>query len=266
MTGFSYEKQPTLSQISASVETLVEGLGVIRTRTLIRLLEHIFGSRSDAQWQVIVHRLIKTSSIERVQYGRGDNSVISSAASKNRELFSVQAQHELRVAEVAVEFIRQGFDWVPTLYSGVVASKVSDGVAWLDGVRIDVEVELSAKKQSRWAGIIKRYNTYTRTHDCGIVYIFGSDGLQNSFKTVMEITPPFGWWHLAVSDGDDTTQRQVTDEQVALTVKQAITNREIKAYQPHLVPQQTHDENSHPTGVVRESDRLLQQINELNND
>ena len=61
-------------------------------------------------------------------------------------LLEVQAGHELRVTEVAVEFIRAGFTWVPALATGKGSSKISDGVAWLGDYRIEVEIELSGKK------------------------------------------------------------------------------------------------------------------------
>ena len=117
-------------------------------------------------------------------------------------LLEIQAGHELRVTEVAVEFIRAGFTWVPALATGKGSSKIADGVAWLGDYRIEVEIELSAKKQSRWKGIIDRYRNQQKTSPFGVCYIFGNDGLRRSFRNLMAAEKTTGYWYLGVTDSD----------------------------------------------------------------
>ena len=119
-------------------------------------------------------------------------------------LLEVQAGHELRVTEVAVEFIRAGFTWVPALATGKGSSKISDGVAWLGDYRIEVEIELSAKKQSRWKGIIDRYRNQQKTSPFGVCYIFGNDGLRRSFRNLMAAEKTTGYWYLGVTDSENS--------------------------------------------------------------
>ena len=63
---------------------------------------------------------------------------------KLRPMLEVQHAHELRVAEVAVEFIRQGFEWTPPLtmeWGQARWQMVRHG--WV--MCVDVEVRLSQK-------------------------------------------------------------------------------------------------------------------------
>ena len=137
-------------------------------------------------------------------------------------LLEIQAGHELRVTEVAVEFIRAGFTWVPALATGKGSSKISDGVAWLGDYRIEVEIELSAKKQSRWKGIIDRYRNQQKTSPFGVCYIFGNDGLRRSFRNLMAAEKTTGYWYLGVTDSDQVEERQKTDAAIVAEVKSAL--------------------------------------------
>ena len=111
-------------------------------------------------------------------------------------LLEIQAGHELRVTEVAVEFIRAGFTWVPALATGKGSSKISDGVAWLGDYRIEVEIELSAKKQSRWKGIIDRYRNQQKPHHLESVTSLEMMGYDAAFVTLWPQRKPqdIGTW------------------------------------------------------------------------
>ena len=125
----------------------IHTMRVIRRSTLIRLLEYYLGEKKDATWSVYIHRLIQESDLVYLRKNNGqEESIIGTEDKQGIPLLEVQAGHELRVTEVAVEFIRAGFIWVPALATGKGASKISDGVAWLGEYRIEVEIELSAKK------------------------------------------------------------------------------------------------------------------------
>lgn len=214
----------------AQAVEFVAAQGVVRRSTLVRLLEHLLGPKSESAWASYVSRLVRESELEYLLRGTySHESVIGTADRKKIPLLEVQAAHEIRVSEVAVEFIRAGFDWMPPNVSGKGASKVSDGVAWLGECRIEVEVELSPKKQARWKGIIERYRNQQASEPIGVCYLFATDGLRRSFRQVMSKAETPGWWHLAVSDGDTTEERQATDLAAARSCRAAIEDGKVRA-------------------------------------
>lgn len=201
----------------------VQMMGVVRWSTLVRLFSFYLGPKSDSAWRTYVHRFVKDTDLVYLRRSRGaEESIIGTDDSKRLPLIEVQAAHELRVAEAATAFILEGFSWTPPAVTGRGASKVSDGTAWLNDARIEVEIELSPKKQSRWNGIIARYRAEQERSPVGIVYLFGSEGLRRSFRNVMATEPTPGWWKLALSDSDKVAERHHADSDAAAAARAAI--------------------------------------------
>lgn len=234
-------------QAKLQVVEFIHTMRIIRRSTLIRLLEHYLGEKKDATWSVYIHRLIQESDLVYLRKNNGqEESIIGTEEKQGIPLLEVQAGHELRVTEVAVEFIRAGFIWVPALATGKGASKISDGVAWLGEYRIEVEIELSAKKQSRWKGIIDRYRNQQKTSPFGVCYIFGNDGLRRSFRNLMAAEKTTGYWYLGVTDSDQVKERQKTDAAIVTEVKSAIENGAIHTPQQNPDTQTTLTIENHP--------------------
>lgn len=250
----------------------VQSMGVVRWSTLVRLLEFYLGEKSTSAWRVYVHRLVKDTDLVYLRRSRGaEESIIGSGTAKTVPLIEVQAAHELRVSEVAVAFIREGFSWTPPVVSGRGASKVSDGTAWMNGVRIEVEIELSPKKQSRWNGIIARYRALQEREAVGVIYIFGSDGLRQSFRHIMAEQRTKGWWKLALSDSDKASERQLSDAEAAREARGAIELGSITptvALQNELCGGSTSsnhelaDASAPPPPIESESERLRREFEE----
>lgn len=220
--------------------SFVESMKVVRVKTLIRLLEHYSVERTADAWPMFISRMVKSSGLIYAQRGgRHVESIVGVSDVKLRPMLEVQHAHELRVAEVAVEFIRQGFEWTPPINNGVGASKVADGTAWLGDVRIDVEVELSPKNQRRWAAVIDRYRKQQETQTLGVVYVFGNDGIRRSFRTIMAENNTPGWWYLGLNNGQSLQERQEADSVIAQATKQAVLAGEIQATDPDIRPANT---------------------------
>ena len=93
--------------------SFVESMGIVRTKTLMRLLEHYSEYKTERVWITYIYRLIQSSDLVYLQRGgRGAASIVGTSDVKVQPLMEVRYAHELRVAEVAVEFIRQGFEWI----------------------------------------------------------------------------------------------------------------------------------------------------------
>jgi len=226
----------------------VESMGVVKAKTLMRLLQHYSAYRTEGTWSVFISRFVKASGLVYVQRGgRHVESIIGTSDVALRPMMEVQHAHELRVSEIAVEFIRQGFDWIPPINSGVGASKVSDGTAWLGDSCIEIEVELSPKNQRRWAAVIDRYRKKQETAAVGVVYVFGNEGLRRSFRNVMAEKDTPGWWHLGLANGETLEERQDADSEIARTAKQAILNGEIGATRAAIGEQLSMQTESAPT-------------------
>lgn len=220
--------------------SFVESMKVVRVKTLIRLLQHYSSYKTDNAWGTFVSRMIQSSELVYLQRGgKQVGSIVGISDVKLRPMLEVQHAHELRVAEVAVEFIRQGFEWTPPINNGVGASKVADGTAWMDDVRIDVEVELSPKNQRRWGAVIDRYRKKQETQTLGVVYVFGNDGIRRSFRTIMAENNTPGWWYLGLNDGQSLQERQEADAVIAQATKQAVMAGEIQATNPDTRPTNT---------------------------
>ena len=111
-------------------------------------------------------------------------------------LLEVQAGHELRVTEVAVEFIRAGFTWVPALATGKGSSKISDGVAWLGDYRIEVEIELSAKNNHGGKALSTAIEINKKPHHLESVTSLEMMGYDAAFVTLWPQRKPqdIGTW------------------------------------------------------------------------
>lgn len=202
----------------------------MRMSTLIRYLEHLIGEKSRGTWSTYVSRLVRSTDLEFVQRGGARaESILAVDLTQQMPVVEVQAAHELRVADLAVEFIRAGFDWTPPLARGSQDEKVADGTAWLGDVRIEVEVELSAKTARRWRRIIGRYRDIQAREAMGVLYVFSHDGLRRSFRTVLAERGTPGWWHLGVADMSTTEQRQRVDAQFAQIAYEAAKAGEVQA-------------------------------------
>lgn len=209
---------------------LVRSLRVIRISTLIRYLEHLLGEKSRGTWGSYISRFVQRTELEYVQRGGSHTeSILGVDVTRQMPVVEVQAAHELRVADLAVEFIRAGFDWTPPLARGSQDEKVSDGTAWLGDVRIEVEVELSAKTALRWRRIIGRYRDIQAREPMGVLYVFSHDGLRRSFRTVLAERGTPGWWYLGVSDTSSTERRQEADAHLASLAYEAIQAGEVGA-------------------------------------
>lgn len=220
----------TDAEVKVFATELVRSLRVMRMSTLIRFLESRLGEKSRGAWSVYVSRLVRQTEIEFVQRGGSRaESVLGVDVTRQMPVVEVQAAHELRVADLAVEFIRAGFDWTPPLARGSQDEKVSDGTAWLGDVRIEVEVELSAKTALRWRRIIGRYRDIQARESMGVLYVFSHDGLRRSFRTVLAERGTPGWWYLGVSDTSSTERRQEADAHLASLAYEAIQAGEVGA-------------------------------------
>lgn len=220
--------------------SFIESVRVVRVKTLKRLLEHYSVDRTAEAWPMFISRMVKSNGLIYAQRGgRHVESIVGVSDVKLGALLEVQYAHELRVADVAVEFILQGFEWTPPINNGVGASKVADGTAWLGDVRIDVEVEQSPKNQRRWAAVIDRYRKKQETQKLGVVYVFGNDGLRQSFRTIMAEKHTPGWWYLGLNSGKSLQERQEADAVIAQATKQAVMAGEIQATNPATRPTNT---------------------------
>lgn len=211
------------AEVDARVLRFVEDVGVIRVASVSRLLDVWEGEQKKTTRDVRLSRLVRRSGLTRVHVGRSaGGSILGSPGRGWEKKIVAQLEHELRVSEVAVEFACAGFSWVPPNATGQGASKVSDGVAVLDGVEFHVEVELSAKKQNRWRGIVARYRNLQAVRAVGVVYVMGSEGLRKSFGNVLRESPPPGWWLLGVTDSDDVAERQRSDGEIVRQCVEAL--------------------------------------------
>jgi hypothetical protein len=95
-------------------------------------------------------------------------------------------------------------------------------------VRVEVEVELSAKTAKRWRRVAARYRDIQAREPVGVLYVFASDGLRRSFRTVLAERSTPGWWHLGVSDMASTEARQTADAALAALVHEAVQADEIQ--------------------------------------
>lgn len=217
------------AEVKVLAVEMVRSLRVMRMSTLIRYLEHLLGEKSRRTWSTYVSRLVQQTELEYVQ--RGGNraeSILGVDVTRQMPVVEVQAAHELRVADVAVEFIRAGFDWTPPLARGSQDEKVADGTAWLGESRIEVEVELSAKTARRWRRIAARYRDIQARESMGVLYVFSHDGLRRSFRTVLSERGTPGWWYLGVSDMSSVEARQETDARFARIAYDAVQAGEIQ--------------------------------------
>lgn len=220
----------TSAEVKRIGVSFVESMKVVRVKTLVRLLQHYSSFKTENTWSSFVSRMVKSSELVYLQRGGKDvDSIIGTSDVKLRPMLEVQHAHELRVAEVAVEFIRQGFEWIPPVNSGVGASKVSDGTAWLGDARVEVEVELSPKNQRRWSAVIDRYRKKQESAAVGVSYVFGNDGLRRSFRNIMAEKDTPGWWYLGLNSGETLEERQAADSDIASKAKQAIIAGDIRA-------------------------------------
>lgn len=253
--------------------SFVESMGIVRTKTLMRLLEHYSEYKTERVWITYIYRLIQSSDLVYLQRGgRGAASIVGTSDVKVQPLMEVRYAHELRVAEVAVEFIRQGFEWIPPIKTRHGAHKVADGSAWLGDVCVDIEVEISPKNQRHWAAAIDRYRKKQETTDLGVVYVFGNDGLRRSFRTSMAEKDTPGWWHLGLNNGRGLHERQDADAAIAHKVKQAVINGEIRATKTNTEEQLTAAETAParstdavenpPTRVETELERMRRELME----
>lgn len=217
------------AEVKVLTVELVRSLRVMRMSTLIRYLEHLLGEKSRGTWSTYVSRLVQRTELEYVQRGGSRaESIVGVDVTRQLPVVEVQAAHELRVADLAVEFIRAGFDWTPPLARGSHDEKVSDGTAWMGDARIEVEVELSAKTARRWRRIIGRYRDIQAREAMGVMYVFSQDGLRRSFRTVLAERGTPGWWHLGVADTSNTERRQEVDAHFARIAYEAIQAGEVQ--------------------------------------
>ena len=214
------------AEVKVLTVELVRSLRVVRMSTLIRYLEHLLGEKKRGAWSTYVSRLVQQTELEYVQRGGSRaESILGVDVTRQFAVVEVQAAHELRVADLAVEFIRAGFDWTPPLARGAHDEKVSDGTAWMGQTRVEVEVELSAKTAKRWRRVAARYRDIQAREPVGVLYVFASDGLRRSFRTVLAERGTPGWWHLGVSDMSSREGRQAAD---AALVYEAVQSGEIQ--------------------------------------
>lgn len=217
------------AEVKVLTVELVRSLRVVRMSTLVRYLEHLLGEKKRGAWSTYVSRLVQQTELEYVQRGGSRaESILGVDVTRQFAVVEVQAAHELRVADVAVEFIRAGFDWTPPLARGAHDEKVSDGTAWMGQTRVEVEVELSAKTAKRWRRVAARYRDIQAREPVGVLYVFASDGLRRSFRTVLAERGTPGWWHLGVSDMSSTEGRQAADAALAALVYEAVQAGEIQ--------------------------------------
>lgn len=208
---------------------LVRSVRVMRISTLIRYLEHLLGEKKPGTWSAYISRLVKATELEYVQRGGSRaESILGVDVKRNFSVVEVQAAHELRVADLAVEFIRAGFDWSPPLARGAQDRKVADGTAWLGDTRIEIEVELSAKTAKLWRQVAARYRDLQAREKVGVLYVFADDGVRRSFRSVLAERGTPGWWYLALSDMSSRERRQATDEALAQVVLQAVQSGEVR--------------------------------------
>lgn len=218
------------AEVKVLTVELVRSLRVMRMSTLIRYLEHLLGEKARGTWSVYVSRLVKSTELEYVQRGGSRaESILGVDLTRQFSVVEVQAAHELRVADLAVEFIRAGFDWSPPLARGAHDEKVADGTAWMGGARIEIEVELSAKTARRWRRVAARYRDIQARETVGVLYVFAHDGLRRSFRTVLAERGTPGWWHLGLSDMSSTEHRQQADAALAALVYDAVQSGEVQA-------------------------------------
>lgn len=218
------------AEVKVLTVELVRSLRVIRMSTLIRYLEHLLGEKKPRTWSVYVSRLVKQTELEfLLRGGSRAESILGVEVVRQMPVVEVQAAHELRVADIAVEFIRAGFDWTPPLSRGGQDEKVSDGTAWMGETRIEVEVELSAKTARRWRRVTARYRDIQAREAMGVLYVFSHDGLRRSFRTVLAERGTPGWWHLSVSDMSSTQARQLSDAALAARVYAEVQSGAVQA-------------------------------------
>lgn len=218
------------AEVKVLTVELVRSLRVVRMSTLIRYLEHLLGEKKRGAWSTYVSRLVQQTELEYVQRGGSRaESILGVDLPRQFAVVEVQAAHELRVSDLAVEFMRAGFDWTPPLARGAHDQKVSDGTAWMGDTRIEIEVELSAKTAKRWRLIAGRYRDLQTREPVGVLYVFASDGLRRSFRTVLAERGTPGWWHLGVADMSSTENRQAADAALVAVVYEAVRNGEVQA-------------------------------------
>lgn len=218
------------AEVKVLTVELVRSLRVVRMSTLIRYLEHLLGEKSRATWSVYVSRLVRDTELEYVQRGGSRNeSILGVDVTRNMPVVEVQAAHELRVGDVAVEFMRAGFAWTPPLGRGHQDEKVSDGTAWLGDSRIEVEVELSAKTATRWRRVAARYRDIQAREPMGVLYVFPHDGMRRSFRTILAERGTPGWWHLGVADMSTAHRRQEVDAGFARLAYEAVQAGQVVA-------------------------------------
>lgn len=216
------------AEVKVLAVELVRSLRVVRKSTLVRFLEHHLGEKTPSAWSVYVSRLVKETEMEYVQRGGSRNeSILAVDLTRHMPVVEVQAAHELRVADVAVEFMRAGFAWTPPLARGAHDEKVSDGTAWMGEVRVEVEVELSAKTATRWRRVAARYRDVQTREPVGVLYVFPHDGMRRSFRSVLSERGTPGWWYLGVADTSTAERRQMVDAGFAERARAAVQAGEI---------------------------------------